>query len=260
MSKAIIRFSPPTASSLPVGENTVACTMSSKRMDPKYLHSSLWAETCHMTVFISWCPAFRVMRPCMSSVPPPPASAQPSGEKPRLRTWPSCRSSATSSMPGRETNTTFVAVVPIASKSCGLEASANESGSPSTSTVPASSFEVVSHTVTEEPESPAAMYLPLGPYATTTTGLLSLTSMVRDLSSTLQSTTVRSSPAATKVRPSELKASPTTSSSCLRRTASRVSDSFKRRGLRSIPSTVEATDRLREVLFTRLCPGGLPPA
>mmetsp|Transcript_78644 Transcript_78644/g.254773 ORF Transcript_78644/g.254773 Transcript_78644/m.254773 type:complete len:203 (-) Transcript_78644:1587-2195(-) len=157
-SVAIMRFSPPTASSLPVGENAVAWTMSSKRMEPRYLQLSPSDETRHMTVFISWFSAtFFVMRPCMSSVPPPPASMPPSGEKEMLCTWPSCRRSAISSMSGTDSSRTFFAVVPTASRSLGLEVRAMVSGSPSTDAVPASSWLKVSQTVTKEPESPPAM-------------------------------------------------------------------------------------------------------
>mmetsp|Transcript_78643 Transcript_78643/g.254764 ORF Transcript_78643/g.254764 Transcript_78643/m.254764 type:complete len:209 (-) Transcript_78643:1401-2027(-) len=162
-SVAIMRFSPPTASSLPVGENAVAWTMSSKRMEPRYLQLSPSDETRHMTVFISWFSAtFFVMRPCMSSVPPPPASMPPSGEKEMLCTWPSCRRSAISSMSGTEISMTHLALVPTAMRFFGLDVRASVRASPSTVLCPASCLVAVLQTRTLEVTSTAATNSPLG--------------------------------------------------------------------------------------------------
>mmetsp|Transcript_20612 Transcript_20612/g.52018 ORF Transcript_20612/g.52018 Transcript_20612/m.52018 type:complete len:439 (-) Transcript_20612:554-1870(-) len=219
-SKATMQFSPATASNFPEGANTVACKILSKTILPKYLHALLSLATRHKTVHAPACCVLCVIRPCISSVPPPPARNPPSGEKAIQFTWPSCRRSAISSKSGSDSSMTFLAVVPTARRSQGREARATVRTSPTTVVVPTSSRLAVLQTVTEQSASPAAKKAPLGAKATAKMAAPMLHSKALQRRSTSHNTTQPSSPPATKSPGSGPKATLRTSSWCSKRLAS----------------------------------------
>mmetsp|Transcript_60149 Transcript_60149/g.160053 ORF Transcript_60149/g.160053 Transcript_60149/m.160053 type:complete len:422 (-) Transcript_60149:403-1668(-) len=165
-STATSQLSPPTASSLPLGAKAVAWRTLSNSTSAKclalLLSAAPSAAICHITVFILWSLPLFVIRPCISSVPPPPASMVPSGENARLLAWPSCISVVMVSRSGAENNVTVLLVVPTATNSLRPADMASDNTSPFTSTPPISSPSLAIQTVTAESASTAATYKPLG--------------------------------------------------------------------------------------------------
>mmetsp|Transcript_43321 Transcript_43321/g.78863 ORF Transcript_43321/g.78863 Transcript_43321/m.78863 type:complete len:304 (-) Transcript_43321:1159-2070(-) len=227
--------------------------MSLKRIEPRYLLFSAWLETCHTTVFISLSSLFLVMRPLVLSVPPPPASMQPSGEKDNPLTVLSSCKFASSSRSGTENSVAFLADVPTARRFC-WDDMATEVISPSTAVVATSSYDVASHRVTKAWSSAAVKYFPLGQKQRAFTGPIKRAITLLCAASTSQSCTSWSSPPATMERPSGLTAKASTSSLCfkLRRSLAWPTAIFTRSNTRS--ASVWNRDFLAELFFTGLHP------
>mmetsp|Transcript_15643 Transcript_15643/g.44532 ORF Transcript_15643/g.44532 Transcript_15643/m.44532 type:complete len:382 (-) Transcript_15643:676-1821(-) len=220
--KVTLLSSPPTASNLPDGEKRVTWTMFLKAVDPAYVHSPPAASKRQMTVFIIALSNLFVIKPCVKSVPPPPARNSPVGENATLWTWPSCRSSATWSNWGTVKSKTLWAEVPTANISFGVDVMARLSNPSSSWALPISSALSRSQTVSPPSESATATKRPLGENATATGGTPSLDSKLFARRSMSQTTTVRSSPAATRAPPGP-NSRDMTSSSCARDACARFS-------------------------------------